>query len=275
MVGNVVEDRQPGGGWAPGGPSLYSARTAAALGASVTLVTRLPRDYDSAVLSGIEVVALPAAVAPRYANTYDAAGDRTQLLLDPGEPLDELPPIDRPIDAVIVAPAYHELGNDPARAWTRYAAPVKSISLQGLLRSATPEGRVIPAGDPERRALLAIEPGVTAFYSEEDATQPEALADAITRGGAVAVLTRGYRGATVYTREEVIRLDALPAHPHDPTGAGDCFATAYTVRLAEVGDIREAARFAIAAGAVAVEGAGLQGVPNRRQVEERLAPEAA
>src|SRR5690606_7292561 len=109
VVGNVVEDQAPGGGWVPGGPSLYIARTALALGAEATLVTTLAPGYDRSVLEGLAARAIPAASAPRYANTYSAEGQRTQLLFAPGEPI----PVDAaggagPCDGLIVAPAYHE-----------------------------------------------------------------------------------------------------------------------------------------------------------------------
>lgn len=275
MVGNVVEDRLPDGRWSPGGPSLYAARTAAALGASVTLVTRLTAGYPQ-VFAGLQVVPLPAASTPRYANTYDVRGDRTQYLVDPGEPLDPLPEVAGPVDALIVAPAYHEMARAPLAAWKRYAAPVQSISLQGLLRSTSPDGRIVPADAPIPRALAATPPGATAFFSEEDTGDPESLAFALAEAGAVAIVTRGYRGATLYLpHREPARLAALPARPVDPTGAGDCFSAAYTVCLAETGDITNACRYALAAGALAVEAEGLLGVPTRAQIDERLAREAA
>ena len=71
------------------------------------------------------------------------------------------------------------------------------------------------------------------------------------------------------------QLEALVADSVDPTGAGDCFATAFMVRLAETGSLDEACSFGLAAGALSVGAAGLAGVPSREQVERRLALEAA
>lgn len=72
VAGNVTEDRAPDGGWVPGGPSLYAARMAHALGARVTLLTTLSPSFDRACLEGLEVPPFPADVLPRYANAYDA-----------------------------------------------------------------------------------------------------------------------------------------------------------------------------------------------------------
>jgi len=262
----VVEDRAPGGGWVPGGPSLYSARTALALGAEVTLFTALTPWYDRAMLEGIELRTLAAEMCPRYANSYDAAGDRTQLLLEEGPALKPvtmgLPPA---ADALVVAPAFHELGAIPA-----FRARFIAVSLQGVLRSVDAAHRVSPAADPIARATAFAVEGAYLFLSEEDTADPEEVARfCMGRGGTVFV-TRGYRGATLYREGHESHLDPLPAAPVDPTGAGDCFATAFIVRLAETGDLAASCQFALAAGAIATEGVGLAGVPGRAQVEDRL-----
>lgn len=274
-MGNVVEDRQPDGGWAPGGPSLYAARTAAALGVRVTLVTCLSATYDRSALEGIAVIGIPAAETPRYANTYDASGDRTQVLLSAGDAIDEYPALPEAADALIVAPAFHEFEGRAGMPWECYRAPVRSISLQGILRAVDGEGRVSPAKRPATAIAGLVPRGAHAFFSEEDTADPVALARAVTRSGATAVVTRGYRGATMYRGSSIIQLDALDARPIDPTGAGDCFATAYTVRLAETGDITQASRYALAAGALATEGEGLAGIPDRAAIERRLSRSAA
>jgi len=266
----VVED-QAQGGWSPGGPSLYSARTALALGADVSLISRIPAGYDRSVLAGLDVHGFPARSAPRYANAYTAAGERTQLLLHEGEPLD--PPaatLDQPADALIVAPAYHELSGLPA-----LPAAVTAVSLQGVLRTVDECGRVLPSPHPETVVGPFIRAGCFAFFSEEDTAGATALARFIASLGATVLLTRGYRGAVLFEGDAVTRLDAIEADPVDPTGAGDCFATAFVVRYIETKDVRAACAFALAAGALAVEAPGLAGVPTRARIEERLAKVAA
>ncbi|MBI5949939.1 MAG: hypothetical protein HY875_17520 [Chloroflexi bacterium] len=261
-----MEDRAPGGRWAPGGPSLYSARTALALGAEVTLFTALTPWYDRAVLEGIELRTVAAEMCPRYANTYDASGDRTQLLLEEGPELKPaamgLPPA---ADALIVAPAFHELAAIPG-----FRARFVAVSLQGALRSVAADRRVVPANDPIARAKPFAVEGAFLFLSEEDTADPDALAHFCMSRGATVFVTRGYRGATLYREGVETHLDPLPANPVDPTGAGDCFATAFIVRMAETGDLAASCQFALAAGAIATEAVGLDGVPTRAQVEDRL-----
>jgi len=134
---------------------------------------------------------------------------------------------------------------------------------------------VVANPDPTAVAARFVREGSFAFFSEEDTADPEALAAEVVARGGTALLTRGYRGATMVSNAGSEPLAPVAAHPTDPTGAGDCFSTAFMVRLAETGNIQEACRFGLAAGALAVESHGVNGVPTRRQLEARLAEEAA
>jgi sugar/nucleoside kinase (ribokinase family) len=73
------------------------------------------------------------------------------------------------------------------------------------------------------------------------------------------------------------QIEAFPEREVDPTGAGDIFAAAFLIRLAESDDVAEATRFASAAASISVGGEGTDSVPTRAQVESLLAqhPEVA
>ena len=262
-----MEDRAPGG-WVAGGPALYSARMAHALGASVTLATTLSAAYDREPLAGLTVVSVTARANPRYANTYDAAGHRTQVLSETGEPIEAaFPGMPAEADVLIVAPAYHEMKAMPA-----CRAVISGIALQGLLRTTDSAGRVSPHPDAWGQVRRFLAPGRFAFLSEEDTAEPEKLAAAIAASGATVFVTRAERGATLFRSHIRRQFPAIRAAACEPTGAGDCFATAFLIRFAECEDIETAARFAIAAGSVAVErGGGPGGLPTREMVEARLA----
>ena len=242
---------------------------AAALGARVLLVTRLPQSYPTDVLAGIEVLGAPARSACRYANTYDADGNRTQLMLQEGEPL-AVPPGMHNCDVLIVAPAFHEL-----TALPEIESQVAGVSLQGALRAVDGERRVRAHTEPMGQAEPFVRTETFAFFSEEDTPDAEGLGRWIAHRGGIAIVTRGYRGATVLSKAGTRRLAAVPADPVEPTGAGDCFATAFLLKFADTGDLDEASRFALAAGAIAVERPGLQGVATRDEIESRLARVAA
>lgn len=250
----------------PGGPSLYAARAALALGARVSLVTNLPRTYDGPALEGLDVVALPAGAAPRYTNAYDDAGHRTQRLLGEGEPLETDGLGLESAEVVIAAPAFHELQGFPC-----IAAPVRAVSLQGPLRSVTADGEVVPHPQAWVQAEPFAAPGAFAFLSDEDTPDANGLGQRLASRGMTAFVTHGDRGATRYDPDgHVRRFPAFPACTVDPTGAGDCFAAAFAVRFSESHQVEEATRFALAAAALSVEGRGPLALPSRAAVEARL-----
>jgi len=242
---------------------------AANLGAKVKLITRVSTGYDRTVFEGIDVHALPAETACRYANRYDEAGARTQLLLAPGEPIAVAEIQAEDADALVIAPAYHEFEAVP-----HDGPKVRAVMLQGTLRS-TDGQRVIPHPNPERQARELVTPGSFAFLSEEDTADPDALARSLAKTGANVFVTRAQHGASLFGDGSRVDLAAVrTAGVVDPTGAGDCFATAFVVRMVETGDIEVASRFALAAGSLAVEGPGIAGIPGRAAIERRLAAEA-
>lgn len=246
---------------------------ARALSCDVTLVTTLEPAFPIGVLDGLEVRAAPGTVA-RYENRYDARGHRTQRLLAPGSDLYLVPHLEpgEVFDLVFYAPAYHEFRKAPLR----FRGSLVGVSLQGALRSTDGEGRVIANPRPLEAARALVRPGWCAFLSEEDAVAPEALAAALAASRTLVVLTRGYNGATLFELDgSSTSYPALPADATEPTGAGDCFAMAFMVRLAETDSVHQAMRFALAAGALAVEAPGLAGIATRAAIEERMTREAA
>lgn len=266
-------DRTPDGGWTPGGPSLYAARAFAALGADVRLITNLEDDFDEGVLEGLDLRAADGEL-PRYANTYDKKGNRTQFLLAEGARLELLPNLEgaEEPDVAFYTPAYHEF----RRAPLRFKGAIVGVSLQGPLRQVTGRGRIIPHSHPASVAEKFMHRGWLAFFSEEDCPQADELAEYIAGIGAVAILTRGYNGATLFDSDGTQHhWDAFDADPVDPTGAGDCFASAFLFRLLETEDLAAAMRFALAAGALAVEGKGLDGIASREAIETRMTMEVA
>jgi sugar/nucleoside kinase (ribokinase family) len=107
-------------------------------------------------------------------------------------------------------------------------------------------------------------------FSEQDVGGDEVLIQRYLELAQTGVVTRGRRGATVFSAGSCRHFPAFRAHEVDPTGAGDVFAAAFMVRLRETGDPFEAAPFANCAASFSIEGPGVSAVPSRRQVEERL-----
>jgi sugar/nucleoside kinase (ribokinase family) len=150
-----------------------------------------------------------------------------------------------------------------------------AVSLQGLLRSAAADGRVVPHPEPWRQVEPFLRPRGFAFLSNEDTPDAIGLGRMIAAAGATAVVTMGERGVTVCDSGGERHLPAFPVRVADPTGAGDCFAAAFFVRWLETQDLMAACAFGLAAGALAIQAPGLQGVPTRAAVEAMLTEVAA
>jgi ribokinase len=89
----------------------------------------------------------------------------------------------------------------------------------------------------------------------------------LQRGVAAAIVPAGERGDLLVTRDGEHWLARIPVATVDATGAGDAFAAACAVRLAEGATYAEVAVFANAAAALATTQWGAQaGLPNRDAV---------
>ncbi len=87
-------------------------------------------------------------------------------------------------------------------------------------------------------------------------------------GAKVAIVTLGAQGALVVTGEGVERVAGYPVRAVDSTAAGDTFAGALAVGLAEGLALREAVAFANRAAALSVMTLGAQpSIPTRAQIE--------
>ncbi|MFN3975194.1 MAG: ribokinase [Dehalococcoidia bacterium] len=98
-----------------------------------------------------------------------------------------------------------------------------------------------------------------------------AAEELLGRGCQGVVITLGERGAFFKSAEGEGYVPAFPVKAVDTVGAGDAFCGALTLALAEGKHLKEAVRFANAAGAVAVTKPGAQeAMPSREEVEEVL-----
>jgi ribokinase len=99
-----------------------------------------------------------------------------------------------------------------------------------------------------------------------------AAAALLARGARAAVVTLGAAGCVVATAHVRAHLPAFAVEAVDTTAAGDAFTAALAVRLAEAGDLLEAARWGNAAGACAVGRLGAEpSLPPRTAVVAMLA----
>jgi sugar/nucleoside kinase (ribokinase family) len=265
VVGHVCQDLLPDGSLGLGGSVSYAATTACRLGCRVGVVTSTGPDLDlRRALPGIEIVSRPTAATTLFENIY-FDGKRKQILHRRADVItcDQIPLIWRSAPMVYLGSIDQEIDPDVFHCFADEA--LIGVMPQGFFRGWDQQGRVFytewnpPEAILRRMNLLVI--------SELDVPDPVRLATDWGRFIETIVVTRAERGATTYHRGEPHHDPARPAQQVDPTGAGDVFAAAFLIRLAETGDPSLAAPFANAVASFSVEGPGMTGIPQRAQVE--------
>jgi len=265
-VGHVTRDRLARGE-ALGGAALYAAQAAHKLGLEAAILTSAGPDFDPPrELPGVEVFRSPSPSTTRFANVYEDDGRRRQILSSRADPIDlgVLPDAWRDPDLLLLAPVANEIGAMTAMA---FGAQVVGATAQGWLREFAADGAVSASAWRDPAADLA---GVhVAFLSEHDLPAGDSP-DALLRLVPIVMVTRGWAGSTVLTRDARYDVPSLPREEVDPTGAGDVFAAGFLIRYFECGELIEAAAFGACAASCAVEGIGATSLGDRAEVERRM-----
>lgn len=266
VVGHLVQDVVPNG-YAVGGTATYGAITARNLGRRPGIVTRLAPDFilpDD--LRGIEIQRVDSVHTTTFHNIY-RDGHREQFLLAVADPIqpEDIPSAWRTVPIVLLGPLARELDSRFAKLFPH---ALVGVTPQGWLRQWDASGRVSMRLWDEAPQIL---PHVDVLVlSEEDLKGDKAQMHEYARLTRIAVMTQGARGCTVFANGASRQIPGFPENEVDPTGAGDVFAAAFLVRLAETQDPFQAARFANATASFCVQARGVSGIPTRAQVEARL-----
>lgn len=267
-IGHVTRDRIQGRE-ALGGSVTYAALAARELGWDAAVLTAAADDFEAArELPGVEVVVQPSARTTRIQKDYDRDGHRAQTVTAVADPIDltHLPEAWREPDAMLLGPVVGELGAGAARACE--AGLVGALG-QGWLREIGPGGQLSPREWRDPAADLA---GVhVLFLAERDLPAEGRPSGDYLSFVPMLVVTRGWEGLDLVTRQSSHRVPGLPRAVQDPTGAGDVLAAAFLVAYHETGDPLDAAAFATCAASCAVEGVGASSLGSRAEVERRLA----
>jgi len=267
-IGHTAKDEFPDGSTRLGGSALYAAATAARLGATTTLVTRVGPEERPALDAlcnelGVRLHALPSDVTTTFAFRYDEEGRRHLRLRARAAELSlgDVPASLHGADAVVFGTIAREL--DESLFGTTLAR-VEVLVAQGFLRGWTADGDIIGR---QWDAAATVIPRVTAtVVSDEDGADTEAWAQAGT-----VVVTHAERGSDVLESGRTGHIHAFAAaRIVDPTGAGDAFAAGLAVGLGEGLSIHDAALFASAVASFAVEGPGTTTLADRGRVDARL-----
>lgn len=271
VIGHYTIDRIIAGGVEPkptlGGPPTYTSIAARRMGATVTVVSKVGKDFPeaySAWLSrnGIDLAGLARVDTPttRFISKYENEERVLQLksVCSPISPGDI--PADLKTKCIHLGPVAREI---PAETVSHAARITEVVSLdpQGFVRRFDREGHVheqerleatilghidvLKASEGELKIAMGID---DPWKAAETATQ---------LGPTTVIITKGLRGALMlhnHTRYEIPA--GKPRVTIDPTGAGDAFIGAFMAEYVRGKDPSWCAAVGSAASSFVVEGLG-------------------
>ena len=279
LIGHVTADLLPNGEVVLGGTALYSALTAARLGARVAVLTRgafgreiagmhVP-NLDQLADENISIVVQEAEVPTTFINEYQA-DRRIQTIRHWAGPIDlrGLPPHWRNARVVHLGPIADEVD------------PSQSSGLPAEFLGVTPQGwmRDWPRATGGRVQHIPLKlPGGLLGRIDSAIVSIEEIAwarDVVTQVGnrRLGVVTQGADGARIIAGGQRFELPGYKVDIKDLTGAGDVFAAAFFLKASDRTVSAEAAgRFANAVAALSLREIGAFGVPSMKQVDALLA----
>ncbi len=290
-IGSAARDIAPHDprGWRLGGGVTYAAFTTARLGLRTAAVIGVDAEaarsaeLEALRAAGVDVLTVPLAEGPVFHNIETPDG-RVQTCLAPGLPLPvvDLPEAWRDARAWSFTPVAGEVLDD----WAAVVPPTAYVVVawQGFLR-VLEAGHQVRRAPPGPSALLRRADLVGVSHNDVDPDTTLAQLCSLLKPGSDLLVTRGSDGGLLVRVGEdgpstAVRYAPTRAAEVDPTGAGDTFLAALAasaLRPAIAGRRRSRRpldlRFAAAAGALAVEAVGLDGVPDRAAVNLRRADE--
>ncbi len=270
----------------PGGKGANQAVAAARCGGIVTMIGRLGKDaFGDRLLASlrhegvcVERILTGTDCASGIAVVAVESSGENSIMVVPGAnglvsraDVESASEIIRAADALLLQ---LEVPLDPVESAVQIAV---DAGVRVILDPA-PMPDSIPDGIFNADVLCPNQLEASAITGRPIRTVDEAR-DAVSAihqsGVANVVITLGANGAVVSDGDSVDWIEPYRVRAVDSTAAGDAFAGALAVRLAEGARLVDAARFASAAGAIATSRLGAQtGMPSRLEIEQRIAEPA-
>lgn len=245
----------------PGGAALYAALGARHAGAAVSLDALIGDDYPKTWLEALAALGIDVSRVQRRAGPT-----RTTVLRYDGDGRRASPHFREQLWWERTRALAPVVGDDLGQMDAVVAGPMPLDSLSALLQQAAAVGVPVVADTSEAfvsdnpQRLLQLIGQLAVFAPSLDETRlllpqydDDAAATFLACHGVHILHKRGARGAVAVTarRTETVRIAAPPATVVDPTGAGDATVGALAARWACGVDFLDAARAALATGALA------------------------
>lgn len=270
----------------PGGKGANSAVAAARAGGAVILISAAGNDefgrlaLANAASNGIDVSHVRKdADRPNQVALIFVGGDGANMIgvaegasaaFTPAE-------IDRLPNSVFEhASAFLANLELPAAAIHRGLLRARGAGVPTILNPAPANPAILEAGWLESVDILTPNQEEARLLTGVSCTDLAATERAarllLAAGSRTVIVTLGEAGCLIVSDGETAHVHAPRVDVVDTVGAGDAFNGVLAVALAEGKPLREAARWACAAGSLAVTGSGAQGsLPSRSEIEAMLA----
>ncbi|MGB2567515.1 ribokinase [Micromonospora citrea] len=261
----------------PGGKGANQAIAAARAGASCAFLGALGSDAFGVTLraritaAGVDtgqlrVVYGASGVALVMVNT----DGENAILVTPGANASFLGLTDSELDAVRQADVLVAQVEIPLETVTAAAVAARRAGTRVILNAAP--ARPLPDELLAAVDLLVVNETEAQALTGRGRDEPEALLELVPR----AVLTLGGEGAWYVDRDGVrTHVPAVKVDVVDSTAAGDAFTAALAVAWGEGREVRDAVRWAAAAGAACVRRLGASvALPHRAEIDALYAPSA-
>ncbi len=258
----------------PGGKGANQAVAAARLGARVRMIGRVGQDaFGDALLQtarqdGVDTTFIrrdPHAATGVALITLDEAGQNT-IVVASGANMQVSPQdIEQAAAAFEGASLLLMQLECPLEAVEAAAELARQRGIPVVLNPAP--ARPLPQSLLARVDYLLPNQHELQLLAEGEADYPTAAARLMSNGVRNLVVTLGEEGALLVTPHTQEKLAAFKVPVVDTVAAGDAFAAAFSVALAEGKSLREAVLWGNAAGAIAVTRPGAQpSMPNRQEL---------
>ncbi|HEV2120084.1 MAG TPA: PfkB family carbohydrate kinase [Candidatus Bathyarchaeia archaeon] len=251
----------------PGGSAFYSSLAASHLGARVSIVSNVGRDFPRNALSfinkrGIDVSGVKKldGHTTRFRISYRGESRKLELVHS-GEKLTPKRTLGS-FQAIHLGPVFLEVGLETL-SYARQHSKFLSVDVQGLLRAEGPRGVV-------RLQRRRIEPFlskcnlVKATEDEARVIAPDATIVSVARrilhkGPQYVIITRGQSGSLLVEKGgDARQIPSVPeARIVDRTGAGDIFVGSWLATFLSLGDASWAGAVGSAFASLSIRAIGI------------------
>jgi 1D-myo-inositol 3-kinase len=272
LIGTVTKDLLPNDRFTTGGTVTYAGAVVNRLEWQPIIVTAAAADFTPPpYLAAADWRILPSPATTTFRNIYTTQG-RRQIV---GPIARSISPLDIPADCRNISLVHLcPLAQDVEPAITAlFDNSLLVTTPQGWLRQWDANG-IVSLGEWQSAPEILPKVQVTVI-SIEDIEGNWAIAEKWAAQTSILIVTQDKEGCTIFHHDQRWTVPPRPAHPTDPTGAGDVFAAAFFIRYHETDDLWQAAYFANVFASMAIERSGPEGIPSRDEVEAYIAQNPA